>query len=134
VAAALLALPYVLLQVLAGAGASWLAALVVALAVLVHHAWRRSSPLVVLGAAVEVALAEVLVFVALVIGETCGSGTASAVVRWAGAAPLALGIGAWGVRGGPRLLWAPALGVVAAGAWILLVAHVVPGGAGACVD
>ena len=133
VAAALFALPVLVLGALEDRGAGWLAGVAVAVVVLVVHAWRTSSLLVVLGALIGAGLATVAFYAIIILADTCG-GTAAGIVEWSGAVVIALGLGAWGVLHGLRVLWATPLALVCAAAWIALVAQLVPGGAGSCVN
>jgi hypothetical protein len=132
VAAALFALPVIAVGVLESGSEGWFAALAVDLVVLVMHAWRTSSPLIVLAAVVTVGIAAVALWFIVTFGEACGGATSAAVVKWVGAAAIALGLGSWGVVHGLRILWATPLALVCAGGWIVLAAHLVPGGAGSC--
>jgi hypothetical protein len=134
VAAALFALPFATLGALQDGRIGWLAGIGAAAAVLVVHAWRTSSPLVVLGAVIAVGLGWVAFYAVILLGNTCGGGSASRWVEWPGALVIAFALGALGVRGGLRILWVTPLALVAAAAWILLAAHVVPGGAGGCFE
>jgi hypothetical protein len=132
VAAALFTLPVIAVGALESGSGGWFAALAVDVVVLVVHAWHTSSPLVVLAAGVMVGIAAVALFFIVTFGEACGGATPAAFVKWAGAAVIGLGLGSWGVLHGLRILWATPLALVCAGGWIVLAAHLVPGGAGSC--
>jgi hypothetical protein len=134
VAAALFALPFATLGALQDDRLGWFAGIVASAAVLIVHAWRTSSPLVVLGAVVAVGLAWVAFYAVILLGNACGGGSAARAVEWPGALVVAFVIGAVGVRGGLRILWVTPLALVAAAAWILLAAHLVPGGTGGCLE
>lgn len=134
VAAALFALPVLVLSALEDSGAVWFAALAADLCILVVHAWRTSSPLIVLAAALVVAVAAVAFYVVVLLGQACGEGTAAAFAEWTGAAVIGLGLGAWGVLNGLRILWVTPFALVCAGGWIVLAANLVPGGAGSCFN
>jgi len=134
VAAALFALPFATLGALQDGGSGWIAGIAAAAVVLVTHAWRTSSPLVVLGAVIAVGLAWVGFYAVVLVGNTCGGGSTARWVEWPGALLIAFALGAVGVRGGLRILWVTPLALIAAAAWILLAAHAVPGGAGGCFD
>ncbi len=133
-AAALFALPFATLGALQDGRFGWIAGVVAAAAVLIVHALRRSSPLVLLGAVVAVGVAWVGFYALVLLGNTCGGGSAARWVEWPGALVIALALGSLGVRGGLRILWVTPLALIAAAGWILLAAHLVPGGAGACFD
>ena len=133
-AAALFALPLLVLAVLETGAAVWSAVLAADLAVLGLHAWRTSSPLVVLAAGILVAVGGAVFLVIVTAGETCGGDTAAGIVEWTGAGAIGLGLGAWGVLHGLRILWVPPLALVCAAGWIVLAAHLVPGGAGPCLN
>jgi hypothetical protein len=135
VAAALFALPFATLGALQDGRIGWIAGVVAAAIVLIVHAWRSSSPLVVLGAVIAVGLAWVAFYAVILLGNTCGGGSAARWVEWPGALVIAFALGALGVRGGGlRILWVTPLALVAAAAWILLAAQLVPGGAGGCFE
>jgi hypothetical protein len=102
--------------------------------VLVAVAVRTWSALVVLGLAILSCLCSVLFFFATAAAAPCGTSTAAVVVELGGAAPLALGLGSWGVRRGGHAFWALPVGWALAGLWIAAAAHVIPGGTGGCFD
>lgn len=132
-AAALLALPYAVVAVLAaGDAAGRLALLGASVAVLAVAAVRLWRPLAVLAAAVASGLGAVVFWFVVGAAGTCGDSGTAVAVEAAGAAAIALALGAWGVRGGRRVFWALPLGWLLAGAWIAAAAHLVPGGAGGC--
>lgn len=131
-AAALFALPVLTLGALEDGAGGWFAALAADLLILVVHAWRTSSPLIVLTAALVVGVAAIAFFFIVTLGQSCGGDTAAAFIKWTGAAVIGLGFGAWGVLHGLRILWASPLALVCAGGWIVLAAHLVPGGAASC--
>jgi hypothetical protein len=133
-AAALFALPFATLGALQDGHIGWIAGIVAAAAVLIVHAWRSSSPLVVLGAVIGVGVAWVGFYALVLLGNTCGGGSAARWVEWPGALVIAFALGSLGVRGGLRILWVTPLALIAAAGWVLLAAHAVPGGAGVCFD
>jgi hypothetical protein len=93
---------------------------------------RFGSPLGVLVTLLLVAAGELVVRFATAAGNVCGDSRLADTLGWTGAFAILLGVGAWSVR---RRRVLPLLGaLLAAGAWILLVAHVVPGGAGECFN
>lgn len=130
-AAALYVFPYALGAALSGGGAWYvlLAADVLALAAVAVFLW---SPLVVLAAAVVSGVFAAIFWVGAASADTCGNSTTAEIVELAGGAVLALAVGAWGVRRGPRALWAIPVGWMVAGVWFVVWAHVIPGGAGGC--
>jgi hypothetical protein len=132
VAAALFTLPFLVLGALEDGGARWIAPVTACAAVLIVHAWRQSSPLVVLGAVVGAGIGAIGFAGAVLLGDTCGGSSAAGFVKWLGALVIALWLGAVGVRGGLKILWVTPLALIAAGLWVLLAAHVVPGGAAGC--
>jgi hypothetical protein len=131
-AAALFALPVLAINALEVGTPGWYSALAVDLLVLVLHASRTSSPLVVLGTVVTVGLAGIVFFVEVLAGNTCGGSTAALVVEGIGAGLIGLGLGAWGVLHGLHILWAAPLGLICAGGWIVVAANLVPGGTALC--
>ena len=104
------------------------------LLVLVAVAVFLWSPLVVLAAAVVSGILAGIFWLIVAASDTCGDSTAATVVEFAGGALLALAVGTWGVRRGPRALWAIPVGWVAAAVWIAVWAHLIPGGAGGCFE
>ena len=91
------------------------------------------SPLVVLVAAVVSAVFAAITLVGASFFDTCGSSRAATIVEVAGGV-LALAIGTWGVRRGPRVLWAIPVGWLVYGVWVVLSSHVIPGGSGGCFE
>lgn len=73
-------------------------------------------------------------YAAVLLGNTCGGGSAAGYVKWVGAVAVALWLGALGVRGGLKILWLTPLALIAAGLWVVVAAHVIPGGAAGCFD
>ena len=132
-AAALYALPPLALAAVVG-GAGRIVALAACLAVLVFAAVRLWSPLVVLGAALIGAVGAVAFAAATALGETCGTSGLAQGVEVAGGLALAVPLGAWGVRRGAQVLWALPAGWLAAAAWYVAWAHVIPGGTGGCFE
>jgi hypothetical protein len=140
-AAALFFVPWLIVATLNGdLHGWWIAVFVGCAAALVLHVRLRPEPasraalwLVLTEAAVLIGLAGVLVEIAAT--DSCGDGgTAASLVKWVGAAAIYLGVGAWALQRPLRGLWALPLATVAAGAWLVAVAHVLPGGAGACFN
>jgi hypothetical protein len=132
-ALALYGFPYALELAIGGGGAWWvlLAADVVVLAAVAIFLW---SPLVVLAAAVVSAAFFAIALLGASAADTCGTSRAAEAVEFAGGALLALAIGTWGVRRGPRVLWAIPLGWVAFAVWVVIWAYVIPGGTGGCFE
>ena len=130
-AVALFGFPYALASAFGGGGAWWalLAADVLVLAAVAIFLW---SPLVVLVAAVVSAVFAAIAWLSVASADACGGSTTATVVELAGGAVLAVAVGAWGVRRGPRVLWAIPVGWVVYGVWIGVWAHLIPGGTGAC--
>jgi hypothetical protein len=134
-AAALYALPWAILAALdTTLGGEWVTPLIVDLAALIVIAVRRWSPLVVLAVALLSIGAAIVAWFVIAAGETCGDSRAATVVEWVGAVPLALALGSWGALRGRRALAAIPAGWLLAGVWVLVIAHVVHGGAGPCFE
>lgn len=132
-AAALYVFPYALAVAFGGGGAWWvlLAADVLALAAVAIFLW---SPLVVLVAAVVSAVFYAIYLLGDGSANTCGDSRAASVVELVGTGAIVLIVGSWGVRRGPRALWAIPAGWVLAALWVALWAHVIPGGSGPCFE
>jgi hypothetical protein len=129
VAAALYLAPALLVGVLAGIG--WtIAALVACLAVLVLYSFRFGSLLGVFMALVMVAGVELAVRFATFGADTCGSSRLATVLEWSGTSVLLLVIGSFGAYRRRVLPLLAAL--LAAGVWVVVIAHLVRGGAGDC--
>lgn len=136
IAAALYVVPYATIgSIVTGAAGRWVAILAGCVVVLVVAAIRLWSALVVLAAAVVSGIFGAIAWFVVVVSDTCGGSNAATVVEWTGAAAIALGLGAWAVhyRGG-RVFWGLPLGWVLGAIWIAIVAHVIPGGAGGCIE
>jgi hypothetical protein len=139
-AAALFFLPWLIIAVLNGdLHGWWIAVLAACAAALVlhvrlqpEHASRAALWLVLTQGAVVVGLAGVVVEIAAT--DSCSGNLAAGLVKWIGAAVIYLGAGAWGLQRPLRGLWALPLAAVVAGGWLVGVAHIVPGGAGACFN
>jgi hypothetical protein len=101
--------------------------------VLVLVAWRRWSPLVVLGVAVTSCLGFAAFFLIASL-DSCGDSRVAGYVEWIGALAIGAMLGLWGLRRGPHALWAFLVAWVVAGGWIVLWAHLLPRGSGACFD
>ena len=97
---------------------------------LVLYSFRFGSAFGVLVTLVAVACLELVMRFATAAAETCGSSGLATGLEWSGTAVLLLGIGGFGAQRRRVLPFLAAL--VAAGGWIALVAHLVPGGAGEC--
>jgi hypothetical protein len=125
--------PWALLAALAPV---WWAVLLVpaVLLVLVAVATRLWSPVVVLGAAILSLVGAAAFFLVTVVGEACGGSGLADAISWAGAVPLAVAIGAWGIRRGFLAYAAIPAGWIAAAVWFVVVAHVVHGGARGCLE
>lgn len=130
-ATALFGFPYALATTF-GRGGPWFVLLAADLLVLGVVAVFLWSPVVVLTAAVVSGIFFALAAIAASAAGTCGTSTASDAVELAGGAVLGITITTLGVRRGPRVLWALPAGWIAYTAWIIVVAHLVPGGAGGC--
>jgi MYXO-CTERM domain-containing protein len=104
----------------------------VCLAALVLYSLRFGSPLGVLLTLVLIACVELGVRFATAAAQTCGTSGTATGLEWSGAAVLLVGIGGFGAH--RRRVMPLLAAVVAAGAWVALVAHVVPGGAGECFN
>jgi hypothetical protein len=111
----------------------WGALLLVDVAALAVVAWRRWSPLVVLGLSALVFVSFVGLWFVGFLFDSCGDAHGASLLKGFGAAALALTIGTWGVHGGRRTFWALPAGVAAAAVWIALVAHLWPGASGSCL-
>jgi hypothetical protein len=131
--AALYGFPYALAVAVGGGGAWWLV-LVADVLVLGAVAVLLWSPLVVLVAAVVSAVFGAIYLIGVASADTCGDSTTASVVELVGAAAIMLAVGTWGVRRGPRALWALPVGWVLAGLWVAVWAHVIPDGAGGCFE
>jgi hypothetical protein len=132
VAAALYVTPSAAIgAILIGSVSSWIL-LAGGLAVLIAYASRTSSPLVVLGLLVVVAFVEYAAAFGTAMGQRCGTSTTAKGLEIAGTAALLLGLGAWGIRS--RRPYALPVALVVAAAWVILIAHVVPGGSGECFN
>lgn len=128
-AAALYLAPALLVGVLSGIG--WaIVSFAACLAVLVFYSFRFGSALGVLVTLVMVASVELVVRFATAAAQTCGSSGLASGLEWSGTAVLLLGIGSFGTR--RRRILPLLAAIVAAGAWLTLVAHLVPGGSGEC--
>jgi hypothetical protein len=134
-AAALYALPWTILATLDSTlSAAWVAPLVVDLGALLVVAVRRWSPLAVLAASLLSIGGAIVAWFLVAAGETCGDSRTATVVGWVGAVPLALAVGTWGALRGRRALAAIPAGWLVAAAWVLVIAHLVPGGSGGCFE
>src|SRR4051794_5058926 len=127
--AALYGFPYALVAGIGGGGA-WYLLLAFDLLVLAAVAVFLLSPLVVLAATVVSGIFGAIFWFIVAAADTCGDSGTATTVEFAGGMTIALAVGAWGVRRGPRALWAIPVGWVLAGLWIAIWAHVIPGGAG----
>jgi hypothetical protein len=132
-AAALYGFPWALLAVL-DVGGLWFLALAADLLVLAAVAIFLWSPLVVLVAAVVSAVFGAIYLLAVAAADTCGDSTAATVVELTGAVAIMLTVGTWGVRRGPRALWAIPAGWALAAVWVGIWAHLIPGGSGGCFE
>jgi hypothetical protein len=134
VATTLLALPYATL--LALDGANWWSYVPVGVAViaLIAVAVWLWAPLTALAAALLALACALLYFFGVAFAQTCGDSNVAGAVEWAGAAGIAVTIATWGVLGGARFIWRFPLAWVAAAAWVIGWAHVIPHGAGACFE
>jgi hypothetical protein len=101
--------------------------------VLALLAWRRWSPLVVLGVAVTSCVGFAAFFLVAPL-DSCGDSRVAGLVEEIGALAIGALLGIWGIRRGPHALWSFLAAWVLAGGWIVLWAHLLPGGSGACFD
>jgi hypothetical protein len=132
--------PWLIIAVLNGDIRAWgIAALGVCLVALVphvrlqpEHASRAALWLVLTQGALLVGLLGL--FVEVVSADTCGSNVAARLVGWIGAAVIYLAVGAWGLQRHLRGLWALPVAAIGAGIWIVVTAHLIPGGAAGCFD
>src|SRR3954453_1820741 len=133
-AVAILALPWAVVFGLVG-GEPWgVVPFLVDVAALAVVAWRLWSPLVVLTVCVLSLASAVVFWMITVAGGTCGGRDLAGVLEWAGGLALGLPIAIWGVRRGRWAFVAVPAAWVAAACWFVLVAHLVPGGAGGCFE
>lgn len=132
-ALALYGFPYALAAAIGGGGGWYvlLAADVLVLAAVAVFLW---SPLVVLAATVVSAIFGGIFWLIVAVGNTCGDSLAGTIVEFAGGIPIAIAVGTWGIRRGPRALWAVPVGWALAAIWIVLWAHVIPGASGGCFE
>ena len=139
-AAALFLVPWLIVAVLKGdLHGWWIAVLVICAAALVlhvrlqpEHSSRAALWLVLTQGAIVVGLAGIVVEIAAT--DSCSGSLAANLVKWIGAAAIYLGAGAWALQRPLRGVWALPLAAVVAGGWLVAVAHVVPGGSGACFN
>jgi hypothetical protein len=130
-AAALYLTPSFLILLLSGE--AWaIAPLVVCVAVLVRYSRVFGSRLGLLLTLVLIALVEFLVQVGTAVAQTCGDSRSATILEWSGIAVLLIGIGGFGAH--RRRVLPVVAALVVAGAWIALVAHLVPGGSGECFN
>jgi hypothetical protein len=130
-AAALYLTPALLLGVIAGLG--WaIAAFVACLAVLVLYSRRFGSLLGVLVLLVTIGFVEFVARLGTAVAETCGSSGLASGLEQSGTIVLLLGIGALGAH--RRRAFPFVVALIAAGVWVAVIAHVVPGGTGACFE
>jgi hypothetical protein len=114
-------------------GVDWtIAAFAACLAVLVLYSLRFGSALGVLVTLVLVACLELAVRFATAAADTCGSSQSASALQWSGVAVLLVGIGGFGAH--RRRILPVLAAVVVAGAWVALVAYLVPGGTGGCFE
>jgi hypothetical protein len=131
-AAALYTLPVVVLRLEGGLG--WWLQLAAVLAVLAAYAHWRASPLAVLGLAVAVAIAWAGWVFLTVSGDSCGSSHIASVIESIGEWVALIALGAAGLRRRGRSILLVPGALLVAGLWIVAVAHMVPGGTGACLN
>ena len=106
--------------------------LLVCVGVLVRYSRAFGSPLGLLLTLVLIGLVEFLAEIGAALTSACGDSALATDLERSGAAVLLLGIGGFGAH---RKRVAPIVAaVVAAGAWVAAVAHVVPGGTGPCFN
>jgi hypothetical protein len=65
-------------------------------------------------------------------GERCGDSRLAGDLELVGTIAIPLALGSWAVR--RHRVWPLPVAIVAAALWAVVVAHVIPGGAGACFD
>jgi hypothetical protein len=115
-----------------GTGWGWWLLLAAATAVLVLYGRQTGAPLRVLAIVVLLGFTEFVAAVGSAIGNRCGDSRLASGLELAGTIAILLVLGAWAVRRG-RIWWLP-LGIVAAAVWVVVIAHVIPGGAGGCFE
>jgi hypothetical protein len=121
------------LLVSALSGIAWAIPLLIAcVAVLVRYSRVFGSPLGLMLTLVLIGLVEFLVEVGTAVAQTCGSSGSANGLEWSGGSILLVAVGGSGAR---RRRVLPIIGaIVAAGIWVAVVAHVVPGGSGDCFE
>lgn len=130
-AAALYLTPALLVSALSGVGWAFVP-LLVCVGVLLRYSRVFGSQLGLLLTLILIGLVEFLVEIGTAVAKTCGNSGSAAGVEWSGAAILLFGIGAFGAH---RRRVLPVVGaLLVAGAWVVIVAHLVPGGAGECFN
>ena len=97
---------------------------------LVPYSFRLRSPLGAFVALVLVGFVEFVVQLGTGAAQVCGSSGLANHLEWSGSAVILVTLGGFGAYS-RRVL--PVLGaIVAAGVWVAIVAHLVPGGTGDC--
>jgi hypothetical protein len=132
--------PWLIVALLNGGGHGWwIAVLVAGGAVLVLHVRRqpmrasRASLWLVLTEA-ALLLGSLGAVIETVVTDSCGSSPAKDIVGGIGGGAIYLIGGAWALQRPRRGVWALPLAAIVAGGWIAAIAHLVPGGAGACFN
>jgi hypothetical protein len=100
--------------------------------VLVVYAQRIGAPLQVLLIVVLLGCTEFVAAVGSAIGDRCGDSRLAADIELAGVIAILLALGTRAVR--RRRIWLLPLAIVGAALWAVVVAHVIPGGAGGCFE
>ena len=99
---------------------------------LVPYSFRLQSRLGVLVGLVLVGFLEFVVQLATAAAKVCGDSGVADSLEWSGSAVILLALGGFGVY--RRRLLPVLVALVAAGFWVAIVAHLVPGGSGECVN
>lgn len=124
-------MPVLLLGALSGV--AWtIAALAACIVVLMPYSFRLRSPLGVLITLVLVGFVEFVVQLGAAATRACGDSGVANDLKWSGSAVILIALGGFGVY--RRRLFPVLVALVAAGAWVAIVAHIVPGGTGGCFE
>jgi hypothetical protein len=100
--------------------------------VLVLYARHTGSALRVLGIVVLLLFVELCALFGAAVGDRCGDSRLAGGFELAGAIAILVTLGTWGVH--RRRIWPLPVAIVAAAIWVVVIAHVIPGGAGGCFE